>query len=182
MNRFFIAILPPQHIQEYANEIKQYFADNYASRGAQNSPPHITLKPPFLLEKEQVSILEMFLVNFAQKQNSLPITLDGFAAFPPRVVYMNVIKNQALLKLQSDLINDVENNLGITAKGANNHTFTPHLTVARRDLKKSDFYTAWDDFKQRQVYFEFVAENITLLLHDGKKWNVKSEFSLLSNF
>ncbi|MEA5577491.1 2'-5' RNA ligase family protein [Anabaena sp. UHCC 0451] len=182
MNRFFIAILPPQNIQDYANKIKQHFFDNYASRGAQNSPPHITLKPPFLLEQEQVSILEIFLVNFAQNQNSLPITIDGFAAFLPRVVYMNVIKNQALLKLQSDLINDVENNLGIKDKGANNHTFTPHLTVARKDLKKSDFYKAWDDFKERQVYFEFVADNITLLLNDGKKWNVKSEFSLLSNF
>jgi 2'-5' RNA ligase len=25
--RFFVALLPPQDIQDYANEIKQYFAD-----------------------------------------------------------------------------------------------------------------------------------------------------------
>jgi 2'-5' RNA ligase len=181
MNRFFIAILPPQHIQDYANDIKQHFVDQYASRGAQNSPPHITLQPPFLLEKTQVSILETFLENFAQSQNYLPMTLDGFAAFPPRVIYMNVVKSQALLQLQSNLVNDVENKLGIKPKGRNNHNFKPHLTVARRDLKKSDFYIAWDDFKERQVYFEFVAENITLLLHDGRKWNVKSEFSLFTN-
>ncbi|TAE58207.1 MAG: 2'-5' RNA ligase family protein [Nostocales cyanobacterium] len=177
MNRYFIAILPPTPIQEYANEIKQHFVDQYASRGAQNSPPHITLQPPFLLAKDQVAILETFLENFAQNQNHLPITLDGFAAFPPRVIYMNVIKNQELLKLQSRLVDDIESKLGIKPKGGNNHSFTPHLTVARRDLKKSDFYIAWDDFKQRQVYFEFVAESITLLLHDGKKWNIKSEFN-----
>ncbi|WP_353930256.1 2'-5' RNA ligase family protein [Okeanomitos corallinicola TIOX110] len=181
MNRFFIAILPPQHIQDYANDIKQYFVDNYDSRGAQNSPPHITLQPPFIMADREISILETFLENFAKNQNYLPIELDGFAAFPPRVIYMNVIKNQALLTLQSNLVNDVEGKLGIVSKGRNNHSFHPHLTVARRDLKKSDFYTAWDKFKERQVYFEFVAENITLLLHDGKKWNVKSEFSLFTD-
>ncbi|NET70363.1 MAG: 2'-5' RNA ligase family protein [Sphaerospermopsis sp. SIO1G2] len=178
MNRYFIAILPPQHIQDYANEVKQHFVEQYSSWGAQNSPPHITLQPPFLLAKEQVAILETFLEDFAKNKNSLPITLDGFAAFPPRVIYINVIKSQALLKLQSDLVNDVESKLGIKPKGGNHNSFTPHLTVARRDLKKSDFYLAWDEFKQRQVYFEFVAENLTLLLHDGKKWNVKFEFSL----
>lgn len=30
---FFIAILPPPDIQDYANNIKQYFAENYASTG-----------------------------------------------------------------------------------------------------------------------------------------------------
>lgn len=46
MSRFFIALLPPKHIRDYANEVKQEFADQYASRGAQNFPP-ITLQPPF---------------------------------------------------------------------------------------------------------------------------------------
>jgi 2'-5' RNA ligase len=180
MNRFFIAILPPTHIQEYANDIKQHFVDQYASRGAQNSPPHITLQPPFILETKEISTLETFLENFTQQQNSLSITLDGFAAFPPRVIYMNVIKSQALLKLQSDLMNDIESSLGIVSKGGNNHSFNPHLTVARRDLKKHDFHAAWNDFKERQVYFEFTASHLTLLLHDGKLWNVKSEFSLFN--
>lgn len=31
---FFIALLPPQEIQDYANQIRQYFSDHYASRGA----------------------------------------------------------------------------------------------------------------------------------------------------
>lgn len=177
MNRFFIAILPPQHIQDYANEIKQHFVNNYGSWGAQNSPPHITLQPPFMFEKKEISILETFLENFANNQNSLPIILDGFAAFAPRVIYMNVVKSQAILKLQSDLMNDIESSLGIIGKDGKNHSFTPHLTVARRDLKKHHFPAAWNDFKERQVYFEFTPSHLTLLLHDGRQWNVKSEFS-----
>jgi 2'-5' RNA ligase len=45
--RYFIALLPPQEMQDYANQVRQHFADHYASRKAFNSPPHITLEPPF---------------------------------------------------------------------------------------------------------------------------------------
>ncbi|MBD2293628.1 2'-5' RNA ligase family protein [Anabaena sphaerica FACHB-251] len=176
MSRFFISLLPPQNIQDYANEIKQYFADKYASRGAQKSPPHITLQPPFEMVDRDISILETSLEEFAHKQPSVPITLSGFAAFPPRVIYINVVKTPSLLKLQSDLMTDVESNLRIVDQVAKARPFTPHLTVAFRDLRKQNFHAAWPEFKERQLHFEFTAENLTLLLHDGKRWNVKSEF------
>jgi 2'-5' RNA ligase len=178
MNRFFIALLPPQHIQDYAQEIQQHFFDSYGSRGSQNSPPHITLQIPFIFKKEEISILETFLEDFANNQNSLPITLDGFGAFTPRVIYINVVKSQEILNLQSHLMNTLESSLGIIGKDGKNYGFTPHLTVARRDLKQDDFYAAWNDFEKREVYFEFTAFHLTLLLHDGKKWNVRSEFPL----
>jgi len=33
--RFFVALLPPQAIQDYANEVKHYFAAHYESHQAQ---------------------------------------------------------------------------------------------------------------------------------------------------
>lgn len=176
MNRFFIALLPPPNIQDHVNNIKQYFADNYASCGAQKSPPHITLQPPFVMPDTEISILERYLREFAQKQQQLTITLSGFAAFPPHVIYINVLKSQALLQQQANLMNALEINLGIVDEVAKSRPFTPHLTVAFRDLTKQNFYTAWPEFQQRQLYFEFTASHLTLLIHDGKRWNIKSEF------
>jgi 2'-5' RNA ligase len=180
MNRFFVALLPPQDIQDYANQIKQYFADNYASRHAQKSPPHITLQPPFEWAKDQVSRLEASLREFACQQKSLPVTLSGFSAFAPRVIYIDVVRSQELLQLQAALMAQMETDLGIVDEVGKKRSFAPHMTVAFRDLTKQNFKAAWPEFENRELHFEFTADKLTLLIHDGKRWNIKSEFAFLS--
>lgn len=177
MSRFFVALLPPQHIQDCANEIKQYFADRYASSGAQKSPPHITLQPPFEWADSDVSLLEDSLNKFATSRESIPVTLHNFAAFTPRVIYIDVVQTPELMDLQADLIKYVDN-LGIVDKS--HRSFTPHMTVAFRDLTKQNFKVAWREFEKRELHFEFKCHRLTLLLHDGKRWNVKTEFSFAS--
>ncbi|BAY13570.1 2'-5' RNA ligase family protein [Calothrix sp. NIES-2098] len=181
MSRFFIALLPPQDIQDYANEIKQYFADNYTSNHAQKSPPHITLQPPFEWVDSDVSRLEASLREFATGQQPLPITLSGFAAFAPRVIYIDVVRSQELLTLQAELMGYVEANLGIVDKVGKTRPFAPHMTVAFRDLTRQNFKAAWPEFEHRQLHFEFIADKLTLLIHDGRRWNIKSEFGLLAS-
>lgn len=177
MSRFFVALLPPQDIQDYANQIKQYFADHYASRGAQKSPPHITLQPPFEWADANISLLEASVREFGNRQKPIPITFRDFAAFPPRVIYIDVVRSQELLTLQADLMAYVESKLGIVDEVSKTRPFAPHMTVAFRDLTKQNFRAAWPEFENRQLYFEFTADKLTLLLHDGKRWNVKAEFN-----
>ena len=181
MSRFFVALLPPQDIQDYTNQIKQYFADYYASSGALKSPPHITLQPPFEWADANSPLLEASLKEFASRQQPVAITLRGFDAFAPRVIYINVVRSQELLTLQADLMTCAESNLGIVDKVSKTRPFAPHITVAFRDLTKQDFRVAWPEFAKRQLHFEFTADKLTLLLHDGKRWNIKSEFGFLSN-
>ena len=180
MNRFFVSLLPPQDIQDYANQIKQYFADNYASRHAQKSPPHITLQPPFEWANDQVSRLEASLREFASQQKSLQVTLSGFSAFAPRVIYIDVVRSQELLQLQAALMAHMETDLGIVDEVGKKRPFAPHMTVAFRDLTKQNFKAAWPEFENRELHFEFAADKLTLLIHDGKRWNIKSEFAFLS--
>lgn len=181
MSRFFIALLPPQHIQDYANQIKQHFADHYASFGAQKSPPHITLQPPFEWSDAHVPQLEASLREFAHGRESIPITLKGYAAFPPRVIYIDVVKSQALLTLQADLMAYAASHLEIIDQVSQTRPFAPHMTVAFRDLTKQNFRLAWPKFVHRSLDFDFMAENLTLLLHDGQRWQIKSEFAFCSN-
>lgn len=177
--RFFIALLPPLEIQDYANQIKEYFAQNYHSLGAQKSPPHITLQPPFEWEIEALPILEQALASFAATQIVVPITLKGFGAFPPRVIYINVLKTPQLLALQQDLMAYCEASLGIINPVSKTRPFAPHLTVAFRDLSKQNFRVAWHEFHNREVEYEFISKQLTLLIHDGKRWNVSAEFPFL---
>lgn len=170
-----MALLPPLEIQAYANQIKQHFADHYASRGAQKSPPHITLQPPFEWVASEVLLLEQCLSTFALGQDPVPVTLSGFGAFPPRVIYINVLKTQELLALQTNLMAYLEANLGIVDPVSKTRAFSPHMTVAFRDLTRQNFKAAWPEFQQ-QLHFQFTATQLTLLIHDGKQWNVNAEF------
>ncbi|MGJ5631891.1 2'-5' RNA ligase family protein [Nostoc sp. CALU 1950] len=180
MSRFFIAFLPSQDIQDYANQIKQDFADRYSSSGALKSPPHITLQPPFEWADANLPLLEASLKEFARGQQPLAITLRGFDAFVPRVVYINVVRSQELLTFQANLMAYTESNLGIVDQVSKTRPFAPHITVAFRDLTKQNFKAAWPEFEKRQLHFEFTADKLTLLLHDGKRWNIKSQFAFLT--
>ncbi|MBW4489437.1 MAG: 2'-5' RNA ligase family protein [Trichocoleus desertorum ATA4-8-CV12] len=179
--RFFIALVPPQPIQDYANEIKQYFAEHYASRAAQKSPPHITLQAPFEWSMDEIDTLKRSLREFAIAQTPIPISLSGFSAFVPRVIYINVLITPALLNLHQALLTHLEAALGIEDPKAKQRPFAPHMTVAFRDLTKQNFRAAWPEFQDRPVELEFVASHLTLLLHDGHRWNSYEDFPLSSS-
>ncbi|NJP12624.1 MAG: 2'-5' RNA ligase family protein [Leptolyngbyaceae cyanobacterium RU_5_1] len=177
--RFFIALLPPQAVQDNANQIKQHFADCYDSRAAQKSPPHITLQPPFDWLAEDMAILKHPLSEFALNQAPVPISLEGFAAFPPRVIYINVLKTAQLLRVQQELMELMETRLGIVDPKSKARPFAPHMTVAFRDLTRQNFKLAWQEFQSRSLQAEFIVARLTLLIHDGQRWNVCCEFPFL---
>lgn len=177
---FFIALLPPIEIQNQITEIKHYFAEQYKSRHALKSPPHITLQPPFKWLTENTAQLEQHLSLFTQNYSPIPITLSGFSAFPPRVIYVDVIKTPELLKVHQDLMAYLEKNLNIVDEVSKKRPFSPHVTVAFKDLTRPAFKAAWPEFKQRSLHFEFTTPQLTLLIHDGQKWNIKTEFSFLN--
>ncbi len=177
---FFIGVLPPEEVQEVATEIKQHFADVYDSRAALKSPPHITLQPPFEWPLEQLPILSQHLQEFAQTQPCIPMGLNGFACFKPRVIYINVIKSPELLTVQKNLMDYLESSLGIIHEKSKNRPFSPHLTVAYKDLTKPNFYKAWPEFADRPLQFEFTITQLTLLMHQDKRWQIKQQFPLMT--
>ncbi|MHC5832720.1 MAG: 2'-5' RNA ligase family protein, partial [Nostoc sp.] len=95
--------------------------------GALKSPPHITLQPPFEWADANLPQLEASLKEFATRQQPVAITLRGFDAFPPRVIYINVVISQELLTLQADLMAYIESNLGIVDKVSKTRPFAPHI-------------------------------------------------------
>lgn len=162
-------------------EIQQYFATRYHSCAALKSPPHITLQPPFQWLNADLPALTECLQEYAGDRSSISITLDSFAAFPPRVIYIDVVRSPQLLTLQVDLMARLEEKLGIVDRVSKTRPFAPHMTVGFKDLTKQNFRLAWQEFQSRQLYFEFTANCLTLLRHDGKKWQIQSEFGFGGN-
>ncbi len=179
--RFFIALLPPEEVQQVANKIKDHFAEVYQSKAAKKSPPHITLQPPFDWEWKNLNQLSQTLQEFSQHYSEIPVTLQGFAAFKPRVIYINVLRTPELLEVQKALSDHLATTLDIIHKVSQNRPFKPHITVAFRDLKKSAFYQAWKEYKEQSLHFHFKVSQITLLLHNGRNWESFQSFNLQSS-
>ncbi|MBD1870073.1 2'-5' RNA ligase family protein [Cyanobacteria bacterium FACHB-471] len=172
--RFFVALLPPLEVQEYASQVIQELGDRYQTRTSK-SPPHVTLQPPFQWQLQHIARLEQALSEFANQQSQVPVALSGFGAFAPRVLYINVLKTVELLALQTALATHLEETLEIVDPKSN-RAFSPHLTVASRNLTRQTFKQAWTELQMRQVEFEFVGDRLTLLIHDGQRWQIRSEF------
>nr|WP_293100771.1 2'-5' RNA ligase family protein [Moorena sp. SIOASIH] len=73
----------------------------------------------------------------------LPLILKGFGAFVPRVIYINLLKTPELLSLHNDLMVTQETSLGIVYQTSKNRSFSPHMTVAFRDLTQPNFRASW---------------------------------------
>lgn len=176
----FIALLPPLAVQEAANTIKIHFAEVYESSHAQKSPPHITLQPPFKWDQDQLPQLKTTLEQFCQDQREVPVTLSGFGAFPPRVIYIHVEKTPELLAIQNALMGYLEEHLDLIDSVAKSRPFVPHMTVAFRDLSKSNFKKAWQVYQDQPFDYHFTVQELTLLLHNGKRWEIGETFPLIS--
>lgn len=176
--RFFVALLPPAEIQAQATAIKEYFRDRYNSKAALRSPPHVTLQPPFEWPMDDLAQVKTCLKAFAARSPQLVMTLSGFAAFAPRVIYIDVQRTPDLLALQTSLSQCVETELGIVDPKSKHRPFKPHLTVAFRDLKPASFRQAWPEFEHRPFEASFEVHHLTLLLHNGQCWTVYEEYEL----
>ena len=176
LNHFLIAIIPPPHIESEIYELKEYFKTNYNSRASLNSPPHITLHMPFDWKGEKTNDFVDDLEVFSKTQNSFIIDLENFGSFPPRVIFVEVNYNPSLLLFQKELHRFCKKEFNLFNAQYRDLPYHPHITLAFRDLKKPEYFKAWEEFEQRTYSATFDAKGFTLLRHDGKQWRVFKEF------
>ncbi len=176
---YFVAIIPPAPICEEIIQLKQYFANHHQSKAALKSPPHITLHMPFKWQERKEQTLIKTVSLFCENIKQFDVSLKNFAAFPPRVIYIDVIENIELNALQKNMAKHLRLNLNLLNADYKNRTFKPHLTIAFRDLRKSEFHAAWDVFKEKNYEQSFQCDQVWLLKHDGKRWQQHKSFPLL---
>lgn len=177
-SKYFIALVPPSPVYEEVDELKHYFNDRYQSKGALKSPPHITLHMPFLWKEKNEPKLMDKLSQFSSNHRSFRVEFKNFDAFEPRVIFIHIESNELLAKLQADLTKFCKSELQLFNARYKDQPFHPHVTIAFRDLKKDQFKKAWEEFGSRSFERSFLSESLSLLKHDGKKWNAIKQFSL----
>ncbi len=176
---YFIAILPPQNLQHRITAIKHQIAERYKSRHSLKSPPHITLQMPFKWRADKENELIEGLQQFAKETQPFTIQLKGFNAFPPRVIYVDVVPSSELNDLKALLATFLRKNFKFNNTEHKSGVFKPHVTVAFRDLNKTSFTRAWEELRNDTFEATFKVNALSLLKHNGKTWEVFSNHSLL---
>jgi len=170
LKQYFIAVVPPSPVFEQALELKNYFKERYNSKASLNSPPHITLHMPFRWKEEKEHELSEALDKFESGISPFNLELFNFNSFPPRVIFIDVVPNELLNVLQKKLLRFCKRELNLFNADYKDQPFHPHLTLAFRDLKKSIFIEAWQEFQNKPYTAEFIVDRFALLKHNGREW------------
>ena len=172
---FFIAIIPPEEIFSEVVVYKKFCSQNYASNRALNSPPHITLVPPFRMERREIEQQYEKMQKVAGFQESFYVTCNGFGHFGKRVVYILIEQNDHLIRLKDGLFEFYGNK----EPAGKEKAYHPHMTIAFRDLEAEQFDKAWKYFKEKDYFRMFSCNSFHLLKHNGKSWDIIKEFKFL---
>ncbi len=176
--KYFIAIVPPEHLLSQIQDLKKSIYEEYGTKGALRSPGHITLHMPFSWEEDKEDKLISSLQNFSFEKE-FQIILSGFSCFEPRVVFINVLENDLLSQMQHQLVKYVKQNLQLFNQADDMRGFHPHVTVAFRDLKKPLFYKMWEEYKNKIFDATFTCNDICLLKQVDDKWEVYRTFTIV---
>jgi len=176
---YFIAVVPPSPVREEAWAVKEELSEKYRTKAALKSPPHITLHMPFRMKEEKEENLITSLTQAVYPAESFDLELKGFGAFPPGVIYLEVPASTPLTGLFHMIRKSMQRFLHSANADWKNRGFTPHLTVAFRDLKKSDFREAWKEYRNRSFEACWEVDAVMLLKHTGKHWEEYREIPLV---
>ncbi len=168
LKRYFIAIIPPEPLFSRVEDLKKEMMEKYHTRAALRSPAHITLHMPFLWSETKEKRLMNILVQ-TTKYQPFPIQINGFGAFPPRTLYVRPEENPSLNQFYTLITRQTREKLNLF-HAEHKNGFHPHMTIAFRDLKKPEFFLAWEELKNKAFEGTFHAEGFWLLKHTGKFW------------
>ncbi|WP_343700961.1 2'-5' RNA ligase family protein [Chitinophaga sp.] len=177
---YFIALLPTAEVGKEIIKIKQDFAEQYGPVYALKVLPHITLQVPFTADPSLERAFCEELTEFAKTQAPFEVSLNGFGTFPNkqnRVLFINVEKSETMSAMHRQLINFLRKEFGFSTMLARTG-FTPHVTVAFKDLEDAVFEKAWPEYENKEYKASFKVNNLYFLRHNGKSWEVLQKCKL----
>lgn len=108
--------------------------------------------------------------------------MTGFASFPnPRrknpVIYVSNDFSQDLNVLYNDLMFYLKSKSILSGKSSP-LPYSPHMTIAYRDLSLDQYEKAWSEFKDRKYNSTVIIDTIFMLkFNTGEnKWNIHKSF------
>jgi len=163
---YFLAIQPNEEVQIKINTFKKEMASHFSSKHALKTPPHVTIIPPFKFNVLNEDIIFDRANDLCHAASPFKMKLQNFGVFSPRVIYVRVLPNVSLNELAENFRHVFKK---ITSTN-NNSQFTPHITIAHRDLTTENFHKAWKHYKELKFNDASEVNEVTVFRHNGKHW------------
>ena len=173
---YLVAVLPPEPVLTETWALKQEVHRLTGSRNAVRLPPHITLLPPMRESVDFENQCTTVLAAFAASETAFEVALDGFAWFGDRTLFVRVSEGAALRALHARLMAWCAAHLPQVRP--ENRPYTPHLTLATRDLPPAQVPALRQLFAERQYAAAFTVRGLTLFRHDGQQWQPRPTMAL----
>lgn len=179
MGKYFLAIVPDEPLKDAITDLKEQLRASFGIKYALKSPPHITLKMPFVHSENKEVELVKSLRKFFEQEKSFSLSLGRIGSFGNRVAFMKVKYPPELLFCQQRLIAFSKTVLkkSIELSDTNYH---PHLTLAYRDVKKDQFEQVLEYLKGNSVKGSFNVHQVYLLKKVDGFWRIIEEIKLSS--
>lgn len=178
MRLYFIALVPEEELNGKIKDLKEEIAARHNASHALKLPAHITLLPPFKMNKKEEDLLLMTLDRTSCRLSPFKIELLGFGSFPPRVIFVKIKDPHPVRSLYNELQEELRTL--IAEEYLETRDFHPHITIATKDLVKKNYKNAWKEFRKRDFSENFMATRLSLFRHNGKSWEIQKEFNFSS--
>lgn len=169
MKKYFLAIIPEGEFQDRVTNLKLEIKDLYQAKYALKSPAHITVKMPFVYNEAKEEKLTEKLGNFIGDYQPMNITIKGVKTFGERVIYLGVEAGQDLYVFQKELKTFCKRELNIVDE-LSDRNFHPHMTIAFKDIKKSQFQNILQFSSEMNLSQEMVVNQIAMLKKVERQW------------
>lgn len=175
-DNYFIGITLPPELENTIERQREWMRRKWGCRSGMRTQPHITLIPPFQSDlsleeiKELLSPLSVFPFD---------ISVSGFGAFGERTIFAHVERSRELENLQkkvSGLLRDG----GVRVK--DEKRFTPHITIANRDIKPDAFIPSMEYFSNIELRYSFKADSVMVFEFSDYVWQSGNRGSVRFSF
>lgn len=168
----FIGVPVPDDLAEFLGHCRSWMGRKYGCKSGFRTPFHVTLVPPFsLTDGESIRALALSLEAYASRADSFMSRASGFGSFGERTVFARVIPDQRWVALRDGLYTALTRAIpGVLTKDA--RPFTPHLTVANRDIPPGAVAHALQYFGDLGLDADFPVDVLALFECRGGVWEV----------
>ena len=176
--RYLVAYLPDEPVAQQVWAYKHEVATQCGSIRGLRVLPHVTFIPPFLQpeagEQKLIGQLSALISTFVPEA----ISFDSFAHFKgpkSHTIYVAVRATTLMNEHHEQLSIYARDKLHMDTRHAPK-SFTPHMTIAYRDLDPEKFACAWPRFEHREFKASGQLDRLWLLKHVDSRWQPLQAF------
>jgi 2'-5' RNA ligase len=168
--------MPPEELAKEIHELRIEFSEKYTAKAALKPPVHLTLIPPYFAFPETEEAIIPAFENWASEQAAFSLELKNFNVFKGNgVVFIDIEKNKQLRQFHKELYVQYGEFFEPKRKYSFSH---PHITIGYRDIPKTLFPQAMEEYLGRAFEATFPVNSFYLWKHNRKFWEVQHEFRL----